>query len=455
MKLYNQNIPISSFISTIINEKNKQLKESILLGNINFPKILIYSQRKEENTFKTKSHIDFLNDLNKQKNLLKIREEKLSLEKRVNNADNQLLSIKNYNLSLKRLNYYDRYSSINLNNNILNNDRFINRKIINNRYNSENNSKNKNKSKNSPSVESKKINENIISLPTLGKERKKRKVQNIALKPILIKSFKSNAKVHNHETEEKLEKNAKEFIQKINNNKKRVLEMINKKHEKITLKLKKDIEAIENQRKLKYDEYNNINNLYNNKRYNNFKNIYNINLDTKKEDNKYPSNSSSKKKNKEVNKKNKKYFHYSPYDHNNPQMIKNLSKDLLNFNSELYYNNNIPNIIQYQYLLVPFYNNNIDNNNHNTRNMLYREGPNTEGIDYYENNNQDTINFINGENEGNNISRHNRFEDTNNDNNIIDNSFNKKHLYYFNELKYENKLTDRDKEKENILKNID
>ena len=46
------------------------------------------------------------------------------------------------------------------------------------------------------------------------------------LKPIQIKSFKSNSKVNNHETEERLEKNAKAFIQKLNNNKKNVLAMI-------------------------------------------------------------------------------------------------------------------------------------------------------------------------------------------------------------------------------------
>ena len=39
------------------------------------------------------------------------------------------------------------------------------------------------------------------SLPTLGKDRRKKKLQNIALKPFQIKSFKSNLKVHNHEND--------------------------------------------------------------------------------------------------------------------------------------------------------------------------------------------------------------------------------------------------------------
>ena len=437
MELFNPNTPLSNFIYTIINEKNKQIKENILLGNITFPKILFYSKTRGENIFKTDSHINFLNNLNTKKHLIDVQEEKSNLEKKVNLADNQLLSIKKYNISQKRLNINnDKYV-----NTILNNNNSYTRIHNNNRYKSETSSKSKNKNKNKKSSSLENKNENMNSLPTLGKDRRKKKLQNIALKPFQIKSFKSNLKVHNHETEEILEKNAKAFIQKINNKKKDLLAMINKKHEKYTLKLKNEIEKIENQKKIKYDEYNkNNNNIFYN-----YYNLYNIKID----ENKYSLNNSNIRNNKS-NILNKKYFHYSPYDINNPKMLKNLSKDLLNFNSELYYNNNIPNIIQYQYLLVPFYNNNIDNNNHNTRNMLYREGPNTEGIDYYENNNQDTINFINGENEGNNISRHNRFEDTNNDNNIIDNSFNKKHLYYFNELKYENELTSGDN---NIIEN--
>ena len=280
------------------------------------------------------------------------------------------------------------------------------------------------------------------SLPTLGKDRRKKKLQNIALKPFQIKSFKSNLKVHNHETEEILEKNAKAFIQKINNKKKDLLAMINKKHEKYTLKLKNEIEKIENQKKIKYDEYNKNNNIYYN-----YSNLDNIKRDEKK----YFLNNSNIKNNK-FNILNKKYFHYSPYDINNPKMLKNLSKDLLNFNSELYYNNNIPDIIQYQYLISPYY-----NNINNTRNMLIKADStpliNVEEDDNLRNN-PDIIDMTNGDTMGNNVSRlnnySNRIEDTNIDYNMIDNSFNKKHLYYFNELKYENELTSGDN---NIIEN--
>ena len=451
MKLLNPNTPLSNFIYSILNEKNKQIKENILLGNINFPKILIYSTRKEENTFQSNSHITFLNNLEQQKQLSEVREEKANLEKKVNMVDHQLLSIKNYNLSQNMLNYSQRYINTNLNNNKL--DKNNNSKIYSNRYSSEKNSKSKNKSQKKLSIENK--NENINSLPTLGKEqiRRRKKVENIALKPIQIKSYKSKSKINNQETEENLEKNAKAFIQKINNNKKNVLAMINKRHEKFTLKLKNELEKIERQRKLKYDEYSNKNNnnINNNKlyNYNNGSNNdkYNLNINNvdysdlntmRREENKYSPNISSIRNNRI---KNKKYYHYSPYNFDNPEMLKNISKDLLNFNSELYYNNNIPDIVQYQYKLVPLYKN-------KNKNMLIK-GVSTpliylEDNDFISNiNPPEILDMTNGEITSN-ISRVNNYsygdDATNNDNNIIDN-YKRKHLYYFNELKYENEFT--------------
>lgn len=425
MKLLNPNTPLSNFITTILNEKNKQIKENILLGDIYFPKILFYSKRKEENALKSPSHISFLKNLNRQRQLSEIREEKSNLEKKVNMVDNQLLNIKNLNSFQNKINYNEKYLKTNLNN--------IKTKSKNNSKSSKKSSKSKNKN---TSVSSEKKNTNISSLPTLGKERKKnKKLQNIGLKILEIKPFKSNSKVHNHETEQRLEKDAKAFIQKINKRKKNLLAMINKKHEKFSLKLKKEIEIMERQKKLKLDEYNN-NNLYNNGNYyyqNNMKNYSNLN-NLKKEENKYsPDNSPVK------NYKKKKYYHYSPYSIRNPKMLKNLSKDLLNFNSELYYNNNIPDIIQYQHILAPFYmNNNMMNK------VVSTPLINIDDNDNFRNNNQDIIDMTNGE-VGGNISGYNNYsirnDESNMDSNMIDNSFNKKHLYYFNEPKYEIELT--------------
>ena len=194
----NPNTPLSNFIYTILNEKSKQIKENILLGKINFPKILIYSTRKEENTFKSDSHLAFLNSLDQQRQLAEVREEKANLEKKVNLVDHQLLSIKNNNYSQNVLNYSQRYINTNLNNKLDKNNISV---INSNRHSSEKNSKSKNKNKNL-SIENR--NDNINSLPTLGKEqiRRRKKVQNIALKPIQIRSFKSKSKINNQETEE-------------------------------------------------------------------------------------------------------------------------------------------------------------------------------------------------------------------------------------------------------------
>ena len=443
MKLFNPNTPLSNFIYAILNEKNKQIKENILLGDINFNKIIFYSKDNEVNSLKTPSHISFLKNLDRQKQLLEISEEKSNLEKKVTMADNQLLSIKNYNLNQNKLKYNERYLNTNLN------------KINSNINSLQENSKSKNKNKKIKSSSSEKMGEIFNSLPSLGKEKKKnKKTQNIDLKPIQIKSYKSNSKVNNHEVEERLEKNAKAFIQKINRNKRNVLAMISKKQEKFALRLKNEIEKKERQNKLKLDEYshNNNINIYNNMNFYNINNLNNNNYNnySKIEKNDYSQENSFMKKY-----KNKKYYHYSPYNSKNPKMLKNISKDLLNFNSELYYNNNMPDILHYQYLLAPLYKNNKVINKGISTPYINVEDINN--LNIY--NNQDGIDMTNGELISN-ISRFNNYSsridesNSNIDNNFIDNSFNKKHLYFFNEPKYEMELTSGDNDIDGTKQNI-
>ena len=431
MKLLNPNTPISNYIYTIINEKNKQIKENILLGDINFPKILFYSNKNEENIFENPSHKLFIKNLNRQKQLSEVREEKLNLEKKVNMVDNQLLNIRNLSLCPNKLNFSEKYLNTNL--------EII--KTINNKKVSRKNSKFKDKK---GALSDEKKNKNISSLPTLGKERiTHKKVQNIVLKPIKIKSYKSNSKVYNHENEERLEKNAKAFIQKLNKNKKDLLSIINKKQEKFSLKLKKEIDKLEIQKKLKLDEYNKNNILYNYKDYSNINNINNnsyLDNNLKREENKYsPENSRIK------NYKTKKYYHYSPYNYHNPKMLKNLSKDLLNFNSELYYNNNIPDIIQYHYILAPLQrNNNIINKVESSPLINIEEIGNLRTNNFPEINDVSEIDRENGENISSGYNYSIRNDESNLEINMADNSFNKKHLYYFNEPKYEIELTSRE-----------
>lgn len=442
MNILNPNIPISNFINAILTEKNKQIKENILLGNIKFHDIIFYSNQTENNSLKSPSHLSFLDNLQRQKQLLEVREEKSNLEKKVSMVDNQLLSIKNNNIIPNNLNLNERYIYTNLNNSNVNNDNNEKNISVSQQI------KNKSKSKSKKSLLSEKKAEKIISLPTLGKEKKEKNkmkikniyVKNIVLKPIETKSFKSNSKVNNHETEEKLEKDARAFIQKLNKNKQKELAKINKRQERIALKLKNEIEKRQRENQLKMDEYN-----YNNQNQNIFNNnIYDYNSNNAKNylrkyriknvNEYYQENSVTKKQ------KNKKYYHYSPYNYKNPKMLKNISKDLLNYNSELYYNNNIPDIIQYQVILAPFYkNNNMINKGRSTPYINVEDINNV----YMNNNNNipDIIDMTNGELISNNSRFNNnnyssRIDESNMDSNI-DNSFNKKHLYFFNEPKYE------------------
>ncbi len=442
MKSLNNNTPLSNYIYTIITEKNKQIKENILLGNIKFHDIIFYSNQTENNPLNSPSHLSFLDNLQRQKQLLEVREEKSNLEKKVSMVDNQLLSIKNNNIIPNNLNLNERYIYTNLNNSNVNNDNNEKNISVSQQI------KNKSKSKSKKSLLSEKKAEKIISLPTLGKEKKEKNkmkikniyVKNIVLKPIETKSFKSNSKVNNHETEEKLEKDARAFIQKLNKNKQKELAKINKRQERIALKLKNEIEKRQRENQLKMDEYN-----YNNQNQNIFNNnIYDYNSNNAKNylrkyriknvNEYYQENSVTKKQ------KNKKYYHYSPYNYKNPKMLKNISKDLLNYNSELYYNNNIPDIIQYQVILAPFYkNNNMINKGRSTPYINVEDINNV----YMNNNNNipDIIDMTNGELISNNSRFNNnnyssRIDESNMDSNI-DNSFNKKHLYFFNEPKYE------------------
>ena len=433
MKLLNPNIPISNYISKILSEKNKEIKENILLGSIVFPTNILYSQNK--NILETPSHEAFINNLYRQKLLSEVREEKSYLEKKVSMVDNQLLSIKKNNVNLtpiNKLNFSER--NININTNRKNNN-FLNININSDRNNSEKIKKNKK----SASSE-KKSNKNNL-LPTLIKDKKReKKLNNIVIKPIQIKSYKSNSKINNHEKEERLEKDAKAFIQRLNRNKKNVLDMINKKRIKFNMKLKNEIDKIEREKKLKMDEYNNKFYNYNYDNNNNMDNNYNIgnfsNMNIIENNNKYSPDSSLIKK----GRKNKRYYHYSPYNSNNPKMLKNLKKDLLNFNSELYYNNNVPDIIHYQVLLHPLY---LNNNNMINRIPLFPPL----NADFNENmKNEELIEENNNREMMGNISNINNFSNGNDESNMDNNdsSFNKKHLYYFNEPKYEIELTSGD-----------
>ena len=467
----NKNTPIFNFISLILAEKNKQIKENILLGNLSFPKVLFFPL-KRVNKFKTDTHEEFLKNLERQKQLLIVREEKEYLQKKIMKTDNKILSIKKYDSIINK-----RYSSLSSNNsgdtsksNSKNSspDNISYKKTIKT-IKLQNNSKKKSYDNQITAISNNfnvSKSQNICSLPSLSKEKKKYKIYQMDVKPIQIKVYRSNSKVYNHEKEEKLEKNAKAFIKRINNSKKNMLKVMKKKRDYFSLKLKKEIDKLEKQKKNREDEY--------------FKN-----LEQKQRDHWGLSNENNSRVNKEneKNKGGKKYHYYSPAQ--NLRMLQHFTKDLLNFNSELYYNNNVPDLNQYQNLLMAFNNNNINNNYYFEDIAIEKtlDNENKQKIISYINESEDekipSYNYINdiikneefkeNTNSEVNISLSKQFTDGRNNissfpgsnisnNNIsnIDNSI-RKHLYYFNEPKYENDINnknnyDRIKKKLNLNK---
>ena len=458
----NQNTPIFNFISLILAEKNKQIKENILLGNLSLPKILFFPLNRI-NKFKTDIHEEFLQNLEREKQLLIVREEKEYLQKKISNTDNKILSIKKYDSIMN-----NRYKSLSSNISSKNSSpNYIphkgKTKLIKLQNNNKKNSSYDNQITAVPNNFTVSKSQNICSLPSLSKDKKKYKIYQMDVKPIQIKVFRSNSKVNNHEKEEKLEKNAKAFIKRINNSKKNMLNIIKKRRDYYSLKLKNEIDKLEKQKKTREDEYFN-------------------DLESKQRDHwgLYENNNKPNKEN-EKNKGGKKYHYYSPAQ--NLKMLHNFTKDLLNFNSELYYNNNVPDLNQYQNLLVAF--NNINNNyyfndavientseNENKQKIVSQINENTDerfqgynninnfikNEEFKENTNTDVnISLSKQFTEGkNNISSFPGSNISNNNISSIDSSM-RKNLYYFNEPRYENDINnkynnDRIKQKLNLNK---
>ena len=88
----NNNIPNYNFITSLIREKNNNIKENILLGNIHFPEMLLYSPK---SLFESESHAIFLNKLSNKLSLEKIKEEKNFLNKKIEMTNNKIDNIKN------------------------------------------------------------------------------------------------------------------------------------------------------------------------------------------------------------------------------------------------------------------------------------------------------------------------------------------------------------------------
>lgn len=435
----NPNTPAYNFINEIIDRKNNEIKENILLGRINFPKHIFYDI-KELNKFQTDEHQEFLNNLLATSQLLKVREEKKFLENKVKMTDNKILVIKQNNTKNEIKNRYELDSLEN-----------INSKNINYKS-SQNEDYNKNKIKNNKQNKSNQKSLNV--LPKI-KEAKTKRVLQMEIKPIINKRYISYSKVNNHEMEEKLEADAKNFIYRINSKKGNYLTEKKKKEKKEFIKIQKEIELMEQKKKLREEE------------------------DRKKKIEQILKNkekSMMRRQKDNISNKNfpKKKYHY--YDPNQKimYMIKNYSNELKDFSSQLYYNNFGPDLYQYEYLNLPEVlstekiGENFDNNNNNYRvdgnNLQYYYV--NDGQIIYDNSNNNIINNINNtqntQEDEENINKNelnlpeqysgiypdvknmnSYINDTNNNANnsvsLLDTS-DKKSLYYFNDPKYESEI---------------
>ena len=367
----NNNIPNYNFIASIIKEKNNQIKENILLGNIHFPEKIIYTPKI---IYQSENHNIFIQNLTNKLSLERIKEEKNFLKKKIENTNKKINNIRNY---------INKEAIKKNNNNIL------------------------------PPLNTSKILPVIKEKEEINKNSKEKYTKNkllIEIKP--LPSKRSNQvlidKGINKEKEYDLEQNAKEFIRKINNYKINNITLKRQKQKKDLLRLKQEIEIAE--RRKQKEEYellqkreemkqNYLKRIYMNKYENNQQKIKRVRYHY------YNPNNSAKK-----NRKNMmKNFSYVLNNNNNDYNYQNYNNNGYNYNM-------YPNINPYQQI------NNINN--------IERERRNTE--------NPVTLNVENNNQMYKDSNNHSLINESRSNNNSILNTSEKKHLYYFNDLKYEN-----------------
>jgi len=324
--------------------------------------------------FQSESHTIFANKLLNKLSLEKIKEEKNFLNKKIEMTNNKINNIKNY----------------------------INKEI-----------EKKNNNKILPPLNISNILPVIKEKKESNKKSKEKHSKNkllIEIKPLPTK--RSNQMLierrMNKEKEYDLEQNAKEFIRKINSYKINNITLKRQKQKKDLLKLKHEIEIAE--RKKQKEEYN---------------------LLIKREEAKQNLLRRQYIDNYEMNPQNikrVKYHYYNPSNSekkNRKNMMKNFSYVL--HNNEYEYNYQYINNYNQKggYNIYPNINPFSQMSNNNDRERRNTENP---GILNVENNN-----II--QNDSNN---HSLLNESRSNNNSILNTSEKKHLYYFNDLKYEN-----------------
>lgn len=377
----NNNIPNNNFISSLIKEKNNLIKENIFLGNIHFPEKLAYNPN---SLFRSESHIIFMNDLSNKLSLEKIKEEKNFLKRKLEMTNNTIKSVKNYlNKEIAKRNN-DIITPLNVSNVL---------PIIK--------EKNEKHEKNKKSKEKYNKNKLLIEIKPLPTKRGNQ--------------FLIDKRI-NKEKEYDLEQNAKEFIRKINNNKINNITLKQQKQKRDLLKLKHEIEIAE--RRKQKEEYE-LQKKREEMNYNFLKRQYMNNYNKKivkipKVRYHYYNSNKSANKNKNKMLKNFSYFLSNNNDYNNFQY----------YNFYGGYNNIYPNAYPNPYPYINPYQqiNNVEQERRNTENYapFNAENNSSNNIMY-----KDSIN-------------HSYINESRTNNNSILNTSEKKHLYYFNDLKYEN-----------------
>ena len=263
---------LHNFLNSLINSKNNQTKEDILLGKIKFP---TYKNIYENETFKTKENKILKYNLLRRYKINLYAEERRKLERNVSNYEIQIQNLRQLNKDINiKLNNIEQnrlksaYATIPNNNQIqiekvknINQRASSNYKKINyeNRYQyikKRNQSNSPIKSNNSIEKKNKNSNNNIIKKNIMINNKIP---ENVFIKPLVSSIKKDILRIKNEEKNAYLNNNAKAFIKRLNgsNNKitSRVLKINREKNNDYIKKIEEDMKIYFEKKEKEKEEY--------------------------------------------------------------------------------------------------------------------------------------------------------------------------------------------------------
>ena len=254
---------LNNFLNSIINSKNNQTKEDILLGKIKFP-----SFTNKNESFKTKENQILKHNLLRRYKINLYAEERRKLERNVSNYEIQLknlrqlnkdINIKFNNIEQNRLK--SAYYIIPNNNQIkIDNIKNINQRALSNyktiNYENRNEYIKKRNQSNSPIKNNNSHKNNNFNKNSIFH---KKIPQNIFIKPLVSSIKKDILRIKNEEKDEILSNNAKAFIKRLNgNNNKitsRVLKINREKNNDYIKKIEDDMKIYFEKKEKEKEEY--------------------------------------------------------------------------------------------------------------------------------------------------------------------------------------------------------